>query len=916
MAYWERCQEIERICPAASSGEAAKPASLSDCVASLLACEADCARQARSHVVLMHGTESEVHQLDAALEEAGAKDVVIFTIAARERRHLGAVLEDLTWRLRDERTSSQAEAGRVASPLTQLMMDLVIGHPACLPEGPLEGPQIVNLTLRLAYVNRLDAWLFCEGRLDDSFWRALIPKVQELMHAALSSPQRLQQIGGWASEAFFTKLFERWLAIFRSECAPGSGTCATCGVRRKPMSSRESPGPPAATAGPTDPGKPRLEVASTDDAGDGGIDPPTCPHLPDSASVLRPCLDGGVHLLSLAATKTGAAWAVKLLLENGASPYVSLGSDMWPPLLAAASGNLPALQLLLSHMARYPTGVAELPVVALLLACGQSVQRDPTSAAVPGIQKHIAKLLQHVPPRRIEVGGEWADAFHEALDALGAAAKGVLKKRHELRLPPRSSSKAPAAVPSRCLVPLNPLYRWDSPALEMLGYPMEHPVYAAIAANDMETLKKVVIVLGGDILALDSKGVPPLFQAARDNALEVLEILAESPSFKEALNWRDPKHGLTALGFATAWNYTQACSALLAKIRWRNFDKALLLTRGVVSEGYHAPLFIASILNYRDLLLSIVPFLDPASPAFLERWKVQAGQAAIEMKVADPEAADAETVTLPMCVAAMGDAQVLQALLDIGVPIHPPPGSNNKWFRDAVTMAIDFPDFQPVIPQSRGETSVPPPSPLSSPKPSPAHSLNSEGGPCSWEHACGDPMMHASCADRAANASPTKIGGKVGALAGDSNTRADKEWCGSFPELGTPEGPASATSTAHVPEQRERASRGEASKPVAASGKADPTSIPSEGAIASPTPSKKKRGKASRGASASASPAKSKQGGTNDPAVPGAQAGAGQETKVTVLGLQGLSLKGYSLGRRKNLGVKVRVPRLATPRPG
>jgi hypothetical protein len=52
----------------------------------------------------------------------------------------------------------------------------------------------------------------------------------------------------------------------------------------------------------------------------------------------------------------------------------------------------------------------------------------------------------------------------------------------------------------------------------------------------------------------------------------------------------------------------------------------------------------------------------------MRRVQVDPEQHVESMKVVGPAVENAEAVTLAMCVAAMGDSEVLQALLDAGPP--------------------------------------------------------------------------------------------------------------------------------------------------------------------------------------------------------------------------------------------------------
>lgn len=125
-------------------------------------------------------------------------------------------------------------------------------------------------------------------------------QVRELFYAALSTPHRFFRRYGTA-ETFFNRLFDKWVAIYESECKPGTWDCATCGTWRMPMF-RCGPNAqaPKSTSGP--PARPTPDAAPTN-ASNVADEILTCRHLQDSAPHLSLALDGGVTILSYAASK-------------------------------------------------------------------------------------------------------------------------------------------------------------------------------------------------------------------------------------------------------------------------------------------------------------------------------------------------------------------------------------------------------------------------------------------------------------------------------------------------------------------------------------------------------------------------------------------------------------------------------------
>jgi hypothetical protein len=51
------------------------------------------------------------------------------------------------------------------------------------------------------------------------------------------------------------------------------------------------------------------------------------------------------------------------------------------------------------------------------------------------------------------------------------------------------------------------------------------------------------------------------------NQVDVVDVMVESPNFPDMIKWRDPKHGITALGAAVAWGYIRVVKIFLKRCK-------------------------------------------------------------------------------------------------------------------------------------------------------------------------------------------------------------------------------------------------------------------------------------------------------------------------------------------------------------
>eukprot|EP00884_Botryococcus_braunii_P010597 jgi/Botrbrau1/19539/Bobra.0035s0033.1 len=212
---------------------------------------------------------------------------------------------------------------------------------------------------------------------------------------------------------------------------------------------------------------------------------------------------------------------------------------------------------------------------------------------------------------------------------------------------------------------------------------------------------------GARVNAPDSQGVPALYAACRDKQVGLVSVLSAAPGFREAVQWRGPRHGITALGLAVSYGYTAILSLLLKACQEHNIEVAPLLEvrpersklaselRNGMEEGpemrLHLPLFAALINRKPEAFAETFASNSAALASQLEVWQVVPGIPLEQARVAE-EGEEGEHMTLPMCAAAVGDCSSLRRLIAAGAPLAPQ-GTANRYLRDAMTLAVDYPDL-------------------------------------------------------------------------------------------------------------------------------------------------------------------------------------------------------------------------------
>jgi Planctomycete cytochrome C/Ankyrin repeats (many copies)/Prenyltransferase and squalene oxidase repeat len=136
--------------------------------------------------------------------------------------------------------------------------------------------------------------------------------------------------------------------------------------------------------------------------------------LPDTAK-MRPLLDAGVDVharseerrtaLWIAAGIVGAAPAVRLLLDYGASPFAAKAGDPLPLQRAAAVGNADVFRLLLDYGAD-PTGIPARLLRTTCFTCAEQlgVAGDGPLLRTPPPDRGLRPTLATLPPRAPAVG--------------------------------------------------------------------------------------------------------------------------------------------------------------------------------------------------------------------------------------------------------------------------------------------------------------------------------------------------------------------------------------------------------------------------------------------------------------------------------------------------------------------------------
>ncbi|KAK9908581.1 hypothetical protein WJX75_009965 [Coccomyxa subellipsoidea] len=184
----------------------------------------------------------------------------------------------------------------------------------------------------------------------------------------------------------------------------------------------------------------------------------------------------------------------------------------------------------------------------------------------------------------------------------------------------------------------------------------------------------------------------------RDQLVTCLVTL-RNPALTLALTERDNEHGLTVLGLAVAWGHRLTIFTLADACKREGLELAPLLERHTERSVFHAPLFTAVTHNYQGVLATLFDHGLQLTPAISTEHLLLSPEARLPGArpsgrefVRQPRPGETESLSLLMCAASVGNQAAMQQLHGRGVALRDPfPG--NRWYRNAITAAIDFPDL-------------------------------------------------------------------------------------------------------------------------------------------------------------------------------------------------------------------------------
>ncbi|BDA44616.1 hypothetical protein COCOBI_06-0920 [Coccomyxa sp. Obi] len=178
----------------------------------------------------------------------------------------------------------------------------------------------------------------------------------------------------------------------------------------------------------------------------------------------------------------------------------------------------------------------------------------------------------------------------------------------------------------------------------------------------------------------------------------VMSLVSSRGQFlTDALTEHDTEHGLTVLGQAVAWGHENTAQILAVACRLQALQLAPLLERHVDRSPYSTPLFNAIIHHYPDVLwglaangLELTPEISAQHLLLLAEALQDGGRLAGREFVRVPRPGETESISLLMCAASAGNLGAVKMLLSRGVDAREEPFPDNRWYRNALTAAIDF----------------------------------------------------------------------------------------------------------------------------------------------------------------------------------------------------------------------------------
>ncbi|BDA44617.1 hypothetical protein COCOBI_06-0930 [Coccomyxa sp. Obi] len=219
-----------------------------------------------------------------------------------------------------------------------------------------------------------------------------------------------------------------------------------------------------------------------------------------------------------------------------------------------------------------------------------------------------------------------------------------------------------------------------------------------------------------DFVCALARHMEPLFVYTQPNPLRIACLRSEAEANKEdlltrllsstgqsvtdALTEHDSEHGLTVLGQAVAWGHEKTVQILASACRRQGLQLAPLLERHVDLSPYSTPLFNAIIHHYPDLLQSLVvdgleltPEISAQHLLLSPEALQDGGRLAGREFVRAPRPGKTESISLLMCAASGGNVGAVKMLLSRGVDPREDSFPGNRWYSNALTAAIDYPEL-------------------------------------------------------------------------------------------------------------------------------------------------------------------------------------------------------------------------------
>ncbi|BDA44618.1 hypothetical protein COCOBI_06-0940 [Coccomyxa sp. Obi] len=190
-------------------------------------------------------------------------------------------------------------------------------------------------------------------------------------------------------------------------------------------------------------------------------------------------------------------------------------------------------------------------------------------------------------------------------------------------------------------------------------------------------------------------------EAEANKELLLSKLLSSTgQSVTDALTEHDTEHGLTVLGQAVAWGHVKTVQILASTCKQQGLKLAPLLERHVDRSPFSTPLFNAIIHQYPDILRSLAVHTLSLTPEIYAQHLLlspealqDGGRLAGRVFVRSPQPGETESISMLMCAASAGNVGALKMMLKSGVKAREEPFPGNRWYRNALTAAIDFPEL-------------------------------------------------------------------------------------------------------------------------------------------------------------------------------------------------------------------------------